>query len=265
MHSLTTHDDVLRVELFTARSRVMGYGVSMYLVRGTLVDTGFHAVRRAVAHLVDERRPAGALVTHYHEDHAGNVELLARRGVPLDMGAETEARLRDVKPIGFYRRYTWHAMPPLTSPRVPYAPAGLAMLHLPGHSSDHHVVWDAERRTLFSGDLFLGVKVRIMHPAEDPYVLERSLRTAAALAPERLFCAHRGPVPNPVQALLAKADWTAETIAAVERRIADGSSDDAITRDVLEGESFTGWVSRGDYARRNFVKAVRRGMAVPGR
>ena len=262
MHRRTTHGDVTAVELFTRRSRVAAYSVHVFLVRGVLVDTGFHAVRRDVARLVDELGPRGALVTHWHEDHAGNVELLARRGVPIGMSPATEARVRDVAPIALYRRFTWESMPPLRAPVTPFLPDDLALLGAPGHSADHHVVWDASTRTLFAGDLFLGVKVRVMHPSEDPYAIMASLRMAAALEPARLFCAHRGPVAMPARALLARAEWLAGTVGEIERRIARGVDDDrAIAREVLGREGFVGWISRGEYAHRNVVAAVRRRMS----
>ena len=259
MHRRTPHADVTAVELFTRRSRLASYSVHVYVVRGALVDTGFHAVRRDVGRLVDEVAPRGAFVTHWHEDHAGNVELLARRGVPLALSAATEAQVRRVAPIAVYRRFTWESMPALRAAVTPFAPEDLQLLPAPGHSPDHHVVWDPATRTLFSGDLFLGVKVRVMHPSEDPYAIMASLRAAAALEPARMFCAHRGAVATPVQALLARAEWLATTVGEIERRIAAGTTDDAaIARAVLGREGFTGWISRGEYAHRNIVAAVRR-------
>ncbi|MFL5484220.1 MAG: hypothetical protein ACJ793_01190, partial [Gemmatimonadaceae bacterium] len=82
----------------------------------------------------------------------------------------------------------------------------------------------------------------------------------AALGPARLFDAHRGYVAGPVPLLLAKADWTDETIAAIERRIASGASDALIVRELFGGESVPGYFSGGDYSRTNFVRAVRRGL-----
>jgi hypothetical protein len=67
-------------------------------------------------------------------------------------------------------------------------------------------------------------------------------------------------VPNPAPLLAAKADWTEETIAAIERRIAAGLPDSAIVRELFGGESMPGYFSGGDYSRTNFVGAVRRGM-----
>jgi glyoxylase-like metal-dependent hydrolase (beta-lactamase superfamily II) len=229
-------------------------------VRGALVDCGFPGVARDVASLLERERPEGVLLTHHHEDHAGNAQLVARRGLPIAAGEATLAALRDPRPIRLYRRITWRSTPPLRSPVVPYRRDDLLLIAAPGHSADHHVVWDAATGTLFGGDLYLGVKVRVAHPGEDPRLLIRTLRRIAALGAERLFDAHRGFVPDPTPLLLAKADWTEETIAAIERRIAEGWPDAAIVRRVLGGESLPGYFSRGDYARVNLVRAVRRGL-----
>ena len=79
------HDDVRRLEMASAPSRAVGYTASAYLVRDVLVDTGIPATARELARFLDERAAAGApvrgaLLTHAHEDHAGNAALLAERG-----------------------------------------------------------------------------------------------------------------------------------------------------------------------------------------
>jgi hypothetical protein len=60
-----------------------------------------------------------------------------------------------------------------------------------------------------------------------------------------------------VDAITAKIDWLSETIGVIESRIAAGDDDRAIVREVLGGEENAAIVSRGDYSRRNLVKAVR--------
>ena len=255
------YGDVTRFEMASTVSRLVGYSASAFLVRGALVDCGFHAVAAECRSLLERVRPAGILLTHYHEDHAGNAELVARSGIPLSASGATLAELRDPAPIRLYRRLTWGVTPPLRSPVVAFEPEGLSLLPAPGHSRDHHVVWDSTTGTLFGGDLYLGVKVRVAHPGEDPYQLSRTLRDVAALGPARLFDAHRGFVDSPTPLLLSKADWIDETIAAIERRIAAGASDSAIVRDLFDGESLPGYFSGGDYSRTNFVRAVRRAQA----
>jgi endoribonuclease LACTB2 len=255
---VTRTGDITAVHFATARSRLVGYGVYVFLTRGTLIDTGFHGVRRELGALLNELRPSGVLLTHQHEDHAGNADLVARRGIPLGAAAETLAAIRDVAPIGFYRRFVWSAMPALRAPVTPHSPDGLVPIHAPGHSPDHHVIWDAERSTLFSGDLFLSVKVRVARPGEDPRVLARSLRTIAALEPRRMLDSHRGEIPRPAASLHAKAAWLDETIGAIDRLHAAGKGERAILREVFGGEAAVSYISGGDLSRMNFIRAVLR-------
>jgi glyoxylase-like metal-dependent hydrolase (beta-lactamase superfamily II) len=238
--------------------RMAGYDVSAYLVRGILVDTGFHRARGLLIAALDQLRPRGAIVTHWHEDHAGNVELLASRGLPLLMREETEVILRRRPDVKLYRRAVWGHPPRLRSPIERLDPEDLEVIHTPGHSRDHQVVWDPETETVFTGDLWLGVKSRLMHESEDPYAIVRSLRVVLARNPVRLFDAHRGPIANAITALQARIDWLEETIGEIERRVAAGWSDGAIARDVLGREDLSALVSAGEYAKRNLVRAVRR-------
>lgn len=270
MHELQRHGDVLRIRFWSRLGAAAGYDASIYVDRGMMVDTAFPHVSKDVARLVKELGPRAAYVTHWHEDHAGNVPLLATLGVPMVISDATASKLRERPRIRLYRKLVWGQTPRLETPareaEVAEAADGqasraLEFIHTPGHSPDHHVVWDAERRTLFSGDLFLGVKVRVAHPAERPRELLHSLRRMAALEPERMFDTHRGLVPDAAAALRAKAAWMEDTIGEIEERIARGLSDGAIRHELFGGESLDGYFSRMEYARINFIRAVRETMA----
>jgi glyoxylase-like metal-dependent hydrolase (beta-lactamase superfamily II) len=257
MIALTRDDGVTRLHCATWRSRLSRYDVSAYLVDGVLVDTAFARVTRELLSLLDQLRPRGVFVTHGHEDHAGNAEHIARRGIPMWITPATAAVLRGTRSMQLYRSFTWgHALPLTTAP-APFDPAPFQVIDTPGHSDDHQVLWDPERRRLFSGDLFLGVKVRLARLGERPRAHVASLRRVAALEPVRLFDAHRGPLGHAASLLRAKADWMEETIATIDARIANGEPDDVIRREVLGAEPQERWVSRGDYSKARFVAAVR--------
>jgi glyoxylase-like metal-dependent hydrolase (beta-lactamase superfamily II) len=263
MIRLEHYGDVTRLRMSTWRTRSIGYEVSAYVTRRILIDSGFPDVGRDLASALDQFRPDGAIITHAHEDHGGNVGLLARRGIPLDISAQSLDELRAGPRIRLYRRYTWGQPRPFTDAFTPFLPAPLQTFPAPGHCPDQRMVWDAERETLFSADLWLGVHVKVMHHEEDPRQLVRDLRAAAELHPQRMFDAHRGPVRDPVRALIEKADWLEEAISAIERRIGQGWSDRVIRRAVLGREEWAGFVSRGEYARANLVRNVRAGTACP--
>lgn len=255
------HGDVVRLRFQNVWSRAAGLDVSAYVVRGLLVDTAFRRVGGELAGALRQHPIRGAIVTHWHEDHAGNVAALARRGVPLALRPRTESLLRERPALRAYRTITWGRPDALRSPVVPLDVAPLELIHTPGHSADHQVVWDPETRTIFSGDLWLGVRSSVMHASEDPYQLVESLGTVLALEPERMFDAHRGLVATPADALRAKVDFLGSMMSDIERRVSDGWSDAAIVRQVLGGEHAAAFYSRGEYARVNLVRAVRRRVA----
>jgi endoribonuclease LACTB2 len=252
--------DVTRVRMSTWRGRAVGYDVSAYLSRGVLVDTGFPRVAADFARFLDDNTISGVIVTHWHEDHAGNAALAAARGLPLAISPATRAQLDGpaAASIRFYRRFVWGVAPPVRATVMPFASDRIRVIHAPGHSADHQVVWDEGRGTLFSGDLFLGVKVRATFPDENPRQLVDTLRRVAALRPEQMFDAHRGLVHAPADALLAKADWLGEVIARIDAQIDAGWSDRAIQRHVLGREGAIGLISGGEYSKLMTVRAVRR-------
>lgn len=257
MLQLLAHDDVTELRFTTRRSRSMGFRVSAFTVRGVLIDSGFPDCAGDLARYVAATALEGCVLTHYHEDHAGGAAAVARAGVPIWMDARTADRVRNPKSIGLYRRYTWGSPEPVGA-FAPFAlPAPLKCIPTPGHSDDHHVVWDRGTGTVFGGDLFIGVKVRVSHRNEQPRVLVRSLRRIAALNPARFFDGHKGLLTAPVDALSAKADWLEQTIESIDALISEGLSDVVIARRVLGSDWWSRTFTAGDYTMANFVRCVR--------
>jgi endoribonuclease LACTB2 len=257
MLTLERYDDVTRLRFSTAASRALGYDASAYAVRGMLVDTGFPSVARDLAGWLDSGRPQGVILTHQHEDHAGNVALVVSRAIPLVAAEETLRAVRAPEPIGFYRRLCWGSPEPLREHAKTFLPAPLEFIPAPGHSPDHHIVWDAERSTLFAGDLFLGVKVRVAQSTEHVPELAQSLREAIALQPERMFCAHRGLVPDPVGHLRAKLQWLEWLMGESARLRANGRSDAEVARELLGREGFLPIFTGGGLSKRNLIRVSR--------
>ena len=72
------------------------------------------------------------------------------------MAPAVERRVAAGEHVPLYRRIVWGAPSPLGTFVRAADLGGLELIPTPGHSTDHHIVWDAERRTIFGGDLFLG-------------------------------------------------------------------------------------------------------------
>jgi glyoxylase-like metal-dependent hydrolase (beta-lactamase superfamily II) len=251
---------VTQLTLSSWRGRTVGYDVRVYIVDGVLIDTGFPGARAELLDALRTLAPRGAVVTHWHEDHAGNVPALAAQALPLYMHPSCEATLRARPSIRAYRALVWGQTDALTAPLVPFDPAPLRVIHAPGHSPDHLVVWDEERRILASGDVFLGVKVRVAHHDESPRVLLESLRAIVVLEPRLLLDGHRGAVKHPVELLRSKIAWLEETIGLIVSLAERGVGEREIQRRVLGAEAFIGVASFGEYSKIGFVRAVLGGL-----
>ena len=249
---------VTQLAMSTWRGRLVGYTVSAYVLRGVLIDSGFARVERELLAAMGELVPRGAVITHRHEDHSGNAAALATLRMPLLMHPECDAALRSVPPIRLYRSLVWGTATRLASTTESFDPAPLEIIETPGHTSDHVVVWDAERSIVASGDLFLGVKVRVAHEHERPRQLVSSLKRVLALEPKTLLDAHRGPLDNASALLRAKIDWMEETIGEIETLAGKGAGEREIQRLLLGREDFVGYVSRGEYSKLGLVRAVLR-------
>ena len=259
MLEIETHGDVQRLQFSTWRSRAAGYSVSAYAVRGVVVDAAFDDVGDEFLAWIAANKPAGVIVTHAHDDHGGNAERLAREGVRMQMQSDTAAFLATPQRRGLHRRWAWGGLPMLVSPWTSFESPGLEMIAARGHSPDHHVVWDAERETLFAADLFLGVKVKVAHAPHRENVRQQvtSIRRILDLKPKRIFDAHKGLLKEGGSLLTAKANWIEDTCGRIDGLVAKGWNDVRIAHDLFGPEPTFTHVTMGDWSHRNFVASVR--------
>lgn len=238
--------------------------VYAYAVGDTLVDTGLVGLGRALLAWARGQGIRAALLTHHHEDHAGNAAALAAAGVPVHGTPLTDALLRADLPIPFYEHLAWGRPPRAAA--VPF-PAALALdgapaevLDAPGHCVDQVCLWVPSRGWLFSGDAFLHERVRLFRRDEDFAASVATLERLCALPVEALFCAHRPVLTHGDRALAAKLQHLRDVEGRVRALHARGLPVRAIARELRLGRS-VGFqlLSAGDASTTNLVRSILRG------
>ncbi|PYP70612.1 MAG: hypothetical protein DMD36_06145 [Gemmatimonadetes bacterium] len=132
------------------------------------------------------------------------------------------------------------------------------VIHTPGHAADHIVLYEPNRRWLFSGDLYLAPRLRYLRADEDVYAMLDSLRRVIALEPELLFCQHRGRVEQGAAMLSRKLDFLLELGERIHDLRRRGLDEAEIAR-ALPGNDLLWRVwTGGDFSKRNFVRAFSR-------
>ncbi|MBI4513961.1 MAG: MBL fold metallo-hydrolase [Gemmatimonadetes bacterium] len=257
----TAAPGVQRWRFWTRVSRSFGYDVSAYaLDGGVLIDSGFrHGWKGERQHAVQW---AGKLctLTHHDEDHAGGAPLLASHGARILAPEGARPLLRVRRDLYPYQRLVWGTPRPVEAEplpeMVPYDGRILRVVATPGHSHDHVVFFEPERRWLFSGDLFIGVRLRLARRHENLPQLINSLRSALALEPDIMFDAHAGVVSHAGSALGAKVQWLLDLQGEARRLRTSGHSVPDIRRRLLGREGPITWMTFGDFSKENVIRSL---------
>lgn len=248
------------------RSSAIGMGVWIYQDGDVLIDAGFSRACGKVLDACMSGAPKRLMLTHVHEDHVGCAGELVKKGVRVMVPAPLKADILKMSRIRlpFYRRVIWG------QPRLPDPEAlqvgeswtendGLRYIATPGHSASHHVIWDEQKGFVFLGDLYLGPRMTMGHPWEDPKRIAESLRLVRDLHPEAAFCAHRGLLRHPITALTRKIEYIEWLVERTLEFAAKGMSIPEITMRVLGGEKLISKLTGGLYSRQNVIESILNG------
>jgi glyoxylase-like metal-dependent hydrolase (beta-lactamase superfamily II) len=237
------------------------YQVAAYFVDGLLIDTGFNYLAEQFYQELKTKNVEQIVNTHHHEDHVGANYLFEQRQ-GLKALAHPLARPLIEKPpekLKLYRDVVWGvpqpAHPETVGAKILTAKHSFEVLHLPGHSSDHIGLYEPQQGWLFSGDLFLSVKVRVLRFDEDVMALMDSLRCAIALPLSRLFCGSGKVVDDPIATLRQKLAFYEDIQQRVDALQQKGWEAEKIRDVVLGKEGVWPWMSQGEFSKLNMVQA----------
>jgi glyoxylase-like metal-dependent hydrolase (beta-lactamase superfamily II) len=186
--------------------------VLFYQVEDLLLDTGQSHMGKTVLSMLKERRVRRIFLTHHHEDHSGNASLISgQKNIPVYAHEETAQKLSAGFKIMPYQMLLWGRASPVEVLELPEVIPGekitLLPVHTPGHSKDHTVYYEKERGWLFSGDLYLGSRIKFFRADEKVYETISSLRKVLKLDFDTLFCGHNPKLKEGKKYLKEKHDY----------------------------------------------------------
>lgn len=183
--------------------------VYSYVIDGVLIDTGSQSLRQHFEPFIDKADFDQVMITHFHEDHTGCAAYIEKtKKLPIYIDEKTITYCAQRADYPLYRQLFWgrrksfHAqsMPETFSSRN----AMWDVIDTPGHAHDHKAFLNRGTGQLFTGDLYVNEKTRVILREESVPTIIQSLERVLTYDFQEVFCNHKGFVEDGRPALERK-------------------------------------------------------------
>ena len=183
---------------------------NVYLIGDVLIDAATRWAGSRILRQLADRKLSLLALTHVHPDHQGCVRMICERyTIPLACHGGDVATMQGERPMQPDHPFMRFASRLLSGPAYPVARvlhegdevAGFRVVHAPGHTPGHMILFREEDRVAVVGDLMSSMNLTLTWPGlhEPPALFctdktenRRSIRKLAELEP-RLLCFGHGP------------------------------------------------------------------------
>lgn len=211
--------------------------VYSFMVDGVLIDTGSKSLNKYFEPFIMGADIDKVMLTHIHEDHTGCASLIQQnRNIPIyihEMSVQDCERNPDYP---LYRKVFWGKRKPFKARAIgdtfTSRNAEWDVIETPGHAKDHLAFLNKETGQLFSGDLYVQTKTKVVLREESIPTIIRSIDHLLTYDFNEMFCSHAGYLKDGRKKLELKRDYLVEIQQQVIERYRDGLSPQQI-HDIL--------------------------------
>ena len=201
MINVYEREGVTFVEASLVNTNRKGSTVYNYLVDGLLIDTGPHRLEAELISFYGKNPFDRVILTHSHEDHSGTAAWI-QENIKVPIYVHPKGVSLCAQPCSYpeYRQKTWGVRKELTTlpigDKIQSRNEEWTIIDTPGHAEDHISLFHEETGRLFSGDLFVNPKPKVMMESESIPVIMHSIRKLLSYEIDIMFCSHAGYIQD---------------------------------------------------------------------
>lgn len=239
--------------------------VFCYVTDGVLIDTGGKSLLKQFSPFLLEQDYDQAWITHHHEDHTGGAAfVIENRHVPIYINKMSIEKAKEKPDYPLYRKLFWgrrkafNALP--FSDSMNSRNATWDIIETPGHSQDHLAFFNRKTGQMFTGDLYVSPKTKVIMQDENIPTIINSLERLLTYDFDEVFCQHAGLVVNGREMLIQKKNYLEEIQYQVVMLHHEGYSNKEIQQQLFPKKYPITKFSSGDWDSLHIIESVLVGL-----
>lgn len=219
---------------------VQGIGMSAYsfFVDGLLIDTGSYSLSQEFQSFFNEIPIEQLALTHSHEDHSGNAAWIQQhKDVPIYIHGDSVSVCAKDGEYPFYRQALWGERPAFIAQplgeTLQTKSAIWDVIQTPGHTTDHLVFYNRETGAMFTGDLYIQTKTKVVLDEENIVHTLASLKKILSYDFEVVYCCHAGFLVDGRMKIQEKIAYLEELESNIKQLFYKGYSVEEITKAIF--------------------------------
>ncbi len=228
---------------------------------GVLIDSGAASVLDKFKSFFAQADFDKVMLTHDHEDHTGGAAYLQKKyGVPIYINQMSVANCDKKATYPLYRKLFWGKREPFQATPLQTTfesrQATWDVIATPGHTTDHLSFLNKETGQLFSGDLYVHPKTKVVLRNESIPTTIASLEKILTYDFEEMFCCHAGYVADGRKAMMKKLDFLTNFQEEVITLHEQGLNEKEIMNKVFKKKYPITYLSFGEWDSVHMVRSI---------
>lgn len=211
------HDEINGVRFINGVVQFNSVKLNVYCfdTDGVLIDTGPQSLAEEFKPFFEQADVDKVVITHAHEDHTGGAQHLQNEyGLPIFMKNDAIEECARKADYPLYRKFFWGKRRPFEAQAIGDSfksrNAEWTVIQTPGHAKDHLAFLNQETGQLFTGDLYVHPKTKLILRDESIPTIMSSIERTLSYDFEEVFCCHAGYVKDGRTALQKKLAYLQE-------------------------------------------------------